>query len=103
MHLARGGIVSEEKGIQHHERATSYQNIHIEHFHPVPTYVKKEDVHLLKHPISLGTSSSKVEVHHGDKHDHGYGFATSDNNIHGHGFDGFDGLSGKDATSGRCT
>ncbi|CAH1370563.1 hypothetical protein MTP99_012125 [Tenebrio molitor] len=88
--LAHGGVISHDAGIDHHERATSYQNIHIEHFHPVPTYIRKEDKHLLEHPISLGTSSSKVEVHHGDKHDHGYAFASAENNAHGHGFEGFD-------------
>ncbi|XP_044254979.1 uncharacterized protein LOC123005343 [Tribolium madens] len=72
------GIITHD----HHERAHSYQNIHMEHFHPVPTYIKKEDSHLLNHPISIGTSSSKVEIHHGDKHDHGYAFANAENNLH---------------------
>ncbi|EFA02118.1 uncharacterized protein LOC103312521 [Tribolium castaneum] len=76
---AHGGIITHD-----HERAHSYQNIHMEHFHAVPTYIKKEHSHLLQHPISIGTSSSKVEVHHGDKHDHGYAFANAENNIHGH-------------------
>ncbi|RZC33402.1 hypothetical protein BDFB_003646 [Asbolus verrucosus] len=90
--LAHCGVISQDTinhGIEHHERATSYQNIHIEHFHPVPTYIKKEDSHLLQHPISLGTSSSKVEIHHGDKHDHGYALASAENHLHGQGFEDF--------------
>lgn len=58
--------------IDHHEKATSYQSFHMEHFHPVPTFIKKEHLKLLEHPISIGKTSNKIEIHHGDKHDPGY-------------------------------
>lgn len=32
---------------------------------------------MLKHPISIGESSSSLEVHHGDKHDYGYAIGDS--------------------------
>ncbi|XP_017777703.1 PREDICTED: uncharacterized protein LOC108563518 [Nicrophorus vespilloides] len=69
-------------GVIHHESAdghtaTSYQNFHMEHFHAVPTYIKKEDKQYLEHPISRGKTSSSVKVHHGhDKHDPGYATAS---------------------------
>lgn len=34
----------------------------------MPTYIKKEDKHLLEHPLPAGKTVSKVEIHHGDKH-----------------------------------
>lgn len=53
----------------------------MEHFHAVPTYIKKEDKQLLEHPISLGKTASKVEVHHGDKHDPGYALTDVHNGV----------------------
>lgn len=103
--IATLGSCGFEHEIKHHEGAHSYQNVYMEHFHSVPTYVKKEDKHLLEHPISLGQSSSKLEVHHGGKHDHGYAIASVENDIHGHsaGFniggledhEGFEGVQSK--------
>ncbi|KAB0799485.1 hypothetical protein PPYR_07365 [Photinus pyralis] len=60
---------------QHSSKATSYQSFHMEHFHAVPTYIKKEYIHLLDHPVSVGKTASNVEVHHGAAHDHGYAIA----------------------------
>lgn len=85
-----------------HGKATSYQSINFQHFHAVPTYVKKEDSHLLKHPLPAGHTGAKVEVHHGGKHDHGYAIADSHSTYHGHGGDegghdfGGHGLEGHD-------
>lgn len=45
-----------------HEHATSHQSFKIHHFHPVPVYVKKEDQHLLKHPIEIGGVDHKLKV-----------------------------------------
>lgn len=59
----------------------------MEHFHAVPTYIKKEYKHLLEHPIPAGKSSSKLEIHHGNKHDHGYALVNSHNSAHGSGHD----------------
>lgn len=53
----------------------------MEHFHAVPTYIKKEYKHLLEHPVPSGKSSSKVEIHHGGKHDSGYALVDTHNNI----------------------
>lgn len=68
--------------VSHNEKATSYQSIHMEHYHAVPTYLKKEDKHLVDHPISLGKTSAKVEVHHGDKHDPGYALTDVHSGLH---------------------
>ncbi|XP_019870068.1 uncharacterized protein LOC109598603 [Aethina tumida] len=74
--------------IQHSDKATSYQNFEIEHHHAVPTYVKGEDAQFLHHPVSKGRTASKVEVHHGDKHDHGYAITDVESNQgHATGYD----------------
>lgn len=83
---SQAGLIKHEQ--DHDAKATSYQTIEFEHFHAVPTYVKKEDAQLLKHPIPAGKSSSKVEIHHGGKHDHGYAIASLESDAHlwgGHG------------------
>lgn len=46
-----------------HDHATSHQSFKIHHFHPVPVYVKKEDQHLLKHPIEVGGVHHKLKVY----------------------------------------
>lgn len=63
-------------------KATSYQNIHIQHFHAVPTYIKKEDKHLLEHPLPAGQTAVKFEIHHGDKQDPGYAYVSDDDDSH---------------------
>lgn len=71
-------------------KATSYQNIHIQHFHAVPTYIKKEHKHLLEHPLPAGQTDLKVEIHHGHKQDPGYAYINNNdesftfNNAHLH-------------------
>ena len=45
-----------------HEHATSHQSFKIHHFHPVPVYVKKEDQHLLKHPVEISGVKHKLKV-----------------------------------------
>lgn len=89
--VANAGLISHDG----FGKATSYQNIEFHHFHAAPTYVKKEDSHLLKHPLPAGKSQAKLEVHHGDKHDHGYAFAQAHSDVHGLGIGGHDfGLGG---------
>lgn len=66
--LCACGIIHHDLDIEHGAKATSYQSIHFQHFHPVPTYIKKEDKHLFEHPLPAGKTVSKVEIHHGDKH-----------------------------------
>lgn len=78
--LAACGVIHDG----HHHQATSYQSIHMEHFHPIPTYAKKEDMHYLEHPVSEGKTESKVEVHHGSKHEPGYAVAAIHSEIYGH-------------------
>ncbi|CAH0561328.1 unnamed protein product [Brassicogethes aeneus] len=61
--------------IHHSEKATSYQNVEMVHNHAVPTYIKNEDQQYLHHPVAKGKTTSKLQIHHGDKHDHGYAVA----------------------------
>lgn len=79
-----------------HEHAKSHQSVKLEHFHPVPVYVKKEHSHLLKHPLEKGHSAHNLkQVHPKTEHHHGYGLVLEqhryDTNEHGlsggdHGF-----------------
>lgn len=45
-----------------HEHATSHQSFKLHHYHAVPVYVKKEDQHLLKHPVEVGGVKHKLKV-----------------------------------------
>ncbi|XP_077292955.1 uncharacterized protein LOC143915983 [Arctopsyche grandis] len=57
-----------------HEHAKSHQSVKLEHFHPVPVYIKKEHSHLLKHPLSKGKSGHGIKLlHPKTEHQHGYG------------------------------
>lgn len=87
------GVIHQEV---EHGKATSYQSIKFEHFHAVPTYIKKEHQHLLEHPVAVGESSSDVKIHHGDKHDHGYAVTNVNSNLHN------EGLSLSDAEEHRA-
>ncbi|KAK5643374.1 hypothetical protein RI129_007219 [Pyrocoelia pectoralis] len=76
-----GLITHNENGADHHSaKATSYQSFHMEHFHAVPTYIKKEFNHLLEQPLSVGKTESNVEVQHGEKYDHA--IANNHNSVH---------------------
>lgn len=54
----------------------------MQHFHAVPTYIKKEDKHLLEHPLPAGKTITKVEIQHGDKHDPGYAYVSGSDDSH---------------------
>lgn len=75
-----------------HEHAKSHQSVKLEHFHPVPVYVKKEHAHLLKHPLEKGKSEHGIKLlHPKTEHHHGYGLVLeehrhdleSDHGLHG--------------------
>ncbi|CAG4996683.1 unnamed protein product [Parnassius apollo] len=71
-----------ESGHHHqiqHEHAKSHQSIKIEHFHPVPVYIKKEHSHLLKHPLEKGkTEQNLKQIHPETEHSHGGGLVLED-------------------------
>lgn len=57
-----------------HKHATSHQSVKLHHFHPVPVYIKKEDMHLLKKPVEIGGTKQKVKVLHPEtEKNHNYG------------------------------
>ncbi|KAK4886733.1 hypothetical protein RN001_003004 [Aquatica leii] len=85
--ISKAGLVTHEYSNNQYPKATSYQNFHMEHFHAVPTYAKKEFKHLLENPISVGKSVSNVNIHHGDKHDHGYAVADNNYVVHENSFE----------------
>lgn len=77
----RRGVISDHEigGEVKHGHATSYQNIHIENFHPVPVYRKHGEES--KHKI--GSVNHNVHVSHGyGKHDPGH--ATVSGSVEGH-------------------
>lgn len=64
-HGGGGGGGSSETDHHHeveHKHATSHQSFKVHHFHPVPVYVKKEDQHLLKHPVEVSGVKHKLKV-----------------------------------------
>ncbi|XP_055694999.1 probable zinc transporter protein DDB_G0282067 [Lutzomyia longipalpis] len=57
-----------------HKHATSHQSFKVHHFHAVPVYIKKEDQHLLKHPVEVSGVKHKLKVLHPEtEHSHGHG------------------------------
>ncbi|GAB0089746.1 histidine-rich glycoprotein [Sergentomyia squamirostris] len=75
-----------------HKHATSHQSFKVHHYHPVPVYVKKEDQHLLKHPVEISGVKHKLKVLHPEtQHSHGHGLTLEnhsefeDKTLHGHG------------------
>lgn len=78
------GIIHNAEEINH-GKATSYQSFKLEHYHPVSLHSKDEEKHLLEHPVLLGQSTADLEVHHGGKHDHGFGVANTHSSINHHG------------------